>query len=244
MKENNPIDNYFRRSLEGHEVKASPGVWERVVAETKAGSNSGTSWYGMRAAAILLMFSVGTWLIINRSQKENSVVIYPSIEFRDGVEESKAQKSESPKKMDLLVKGDNPAKEQEGISQHKRVAPILKQSQLRRPNYLNNEPMVEVDESLLIDDRDIELASIELAPSELAAYGQPSPLMKLQLSQPGREASFYAEIKDDSTNENLKSKVYAYANTQFDNLRNGRPLELPRTGKPQLQINLDRLFNN
>ena len=116
--------------------------------------------------------------------------------------------------------------------------PIMKQSQSRAPIYVSNEPMVEVDESLLMEDKHVELATIELDPSELAAYGQSTPAMKLKLTQP------VAEEVPEATEEDLKTRVYAYANSQFDNLRNGRPLELPRTGKPQLQINLDRLFNN
>lgn len=245
MKENNPIDNYFKRSLESHEVKASPEVWERVVAETESGSNRGAIWFLMRAAVIVLMVSVGTWFIVDGPQPQNGMVVYPEIESGEGVDKPEAQKSEPAGKTNTPSQTGKPAEdEQEEIKKQKRVMPILKQSQPRSPVYVSNDPMMEVDESSLVDDHQLELASIELDPSELAAYGQARPSMKLKISKPETAVPQGTEAEETVSVEDLKTRVYAYANSQFDNIKNGRRLELPRTGKPQLQINLDKLFNN
>lgn len=245
MKENNPIDSYFKHSLESHEVKSSPEVWERVVAETESGSNRGAIWHLMRAAVIVLMISVGTWFIIDGPQEQNGMVVYPEVESNEGLNKPEPQKTEPTKKAGTPQQNDKPAEEdQEEINRQKKVMPIIKQSQSRSPVYVNNEPMMEVDESQLIDDSHLELASIELDPSELAAYGKTRPAMKLKLSKPESSAPGTKEEDKVEADQDLKTRVYTYANSQFDNIKNGRPLELPRTGKPQLQINLDRLFNN
>jgi hypothetical protein len=243
MKENNPIDNYFKSSLERHEVRASPEVWERVVAETESGSNRGAIWYLMRAAVVVLMISIGTWFIIDGPQDEAGMVVYPDIEMEEGNKNPDPQKTEPVKKTTTPAQSDKPTEEeQKENNKSKKVMPIMKQSQSRAPIYVSNEPMVEVDESLFIDDSKLDLATIELDPTELAAYGQARPPMKIKLNQPTNDVP--VETEETGTEDDLKTRVYAYANSQFDNIKNGRPLELPRTGKPQLQINLNRLFNN
>ena len=243
MKEKNPIDSYFKNSLESHEVKASPEVWERVVAGTESGSNRGIIVYLMRAAVVVLMISIGTWFFVDGPQDKTGLVIYPDSELNDGNTNSSGQSAEPAKKMDTPAQSDKPTQqEQEEIEKQKKVMPIMKQSQSRSPIYVSNEPLMEVDEALLNEEQELELASIELDPAELAAYGKPSPSLKLKLSQPEDQQGL--EPVNPEADQDLKTKVYAYANTQFDNIRNGRPLELPRTGKPQLQINLNKLFNN
>ena len=109
MKENNPIDNYFKSSLESHEVKASPEVWERVVAETESGSNRGVIWYLMRAAVVVLMISVGTWFIIDGPQDEAGMVVYPDIEMEEGNKNPEPQKTEPVKKTTTPAQSDKPA---------------------------------------------------------------------------------------------------------------------------------------
>ena len=236
MKENNPIDNYFKNSLESHEVKASPEVWERVVEGTESGSNRGVVWFLMRAAVIVLMISIGTWFIVDGPQPQQGVVVYPDVELEDGNTKPSSTKTQPGKKSTTPAQSEKPTEKQKTQNKNKKAMPIMKQTQSRSPIYVSNEPLIEFEETRLVEEEEIELATIELDASQLAAYGQSSPPMKLKLSNP--------PVEEPVVEEDLKTRVYAYANNQFDNIRNGRPLESPRIGKPQLQINLNRLFNN
>ena len=241
MSTNNPIDDYFKRSLEKHEVKASPEVWERVAAATGSESRKGMAWYIMRAAVVVLMFSIGTWFVTDYSDQGQGLVVSPDTELENNNPNTtqKGQNTNQAKSTTEPKENSKAAKENE---KKKRTIPIMKQSQSRGPLYVSNDPVIEVDEASLYDHSEVALATIELDPSQLAAYGMSSPSLKLKLTGPATESAFYAGAEVEE--EDLKTKLYAYANTQFDNIRNGRPLELPRTGKPQLQINLNRIFNN
>lgn len=243
MKDNNPIDSYFRNSLKGHEVKASPEAWEKVMAGTESNNSRGAIWYLMRAAVVVLMFSVGTWYTldyINSPQAQPQVVSTP-VEEANGNEGGKSENqpaADSETKSEIRTEVDTEQKKQ-------RMIPIMKQRQSRTPVYVSNEPMKEVDEQALYDHSEIELASIELDASQLSVYSTATPSMKLRLNSAGvtgeRALAGQGTAADGG---DLKTRLYAYANTQFDNIKNGRPLELPRTGKPSIQINLDKILDN
>lgn len=245
MKENNPIDNYFRNSLEGHEVKASPEVWEKVVAGTEAGASRGAIWYLMRAAVVVLMFSFGTWYMFDGPVDQPGVVVSPETGQEENTANKTNQNTEPGAKTNTPAQSEEPSRQEEDEQKQKKVMPIMKNSQSRSPIYVSNEPMMEVDERALYEMDERALSTIELDPAQLAAYGRTSPSMKLKLRQPVSGTAF-GEVEPEAAegNEDLKKKVYAYASHQFNNIRNGKPLELPKTGKPQLQINLNRIFNN
>lgn len=245
MKENNPIDNYFRNSLREHEVKASPEAWQKVVAGTESKGNKAMIWYLMRAAVVVLMLSIGTWYTvdyINTADTRPGVATTPDLQTEES-KQNEGQEQPLSTSQDGEEKDSQPAGEEERDRQ--RVIPIMKQKQSRTPIYVDAEPTREVDEEALYDHSEIELASVELDPAQLAAYSSVSPSMKLRLNRaiPTGENEFSSD-ELAAGQEDLKTRLYAYANTQFDNIKNGRPLELPRTGKPRLQINLDKLLNN
>ncbi len=245
MKSKNPIDSYFKRSLEKHETKVSPEVWEKVVAATESDAGRGMAWYFMRAAVVVLMISIGTWYIVDYPQGDPGIVVQPDVEEGDGNTNTKKSTTDPKEKSDKPEESPKATeKESDEEKKRKKVMPIMKQSQSRSPIYVNHEPLMEFNERELERFEELKLATIALDPEELAAYDQTKPSLKLKLTQPVTESAFYSEEPGTVNDKDLKTKLYAYANTQFDNIRNGRPVELPKTGKPQLQINLNRIFNN
>lgn len=245
MSDKNPLDNYFKSSLKNHEVKASPEVWERVVAGAESESNRGTLWFFMRAAVVVLMISVGTWYMVDFPGGETGGEDSPDKEVTTSQTNAEQKGSERTTKetpptgiAKISDQGTDDEKKQ------KAVMPVAKQSQSRSTIYVSHEPLKEVDERALFDNHEMRLATISLDPAQLAAYGRPKPSMKVRVGKPVTESAFYSDGVQPEEDPKLKTKLYAYANTQFDNIKNGRPVELPKTGKPQLQINLNKIFNN
>lgn len=246
MSDNNPIDSYFKNSLEGHEVKASPEVWERVAAETESKSKRGVAWVFMRAAVVVLMVSVGTWYTAEYPITEIGVVVNPTTTVVDG-KPNNATKGKEPTNKAATPADPSKASKQESEEETKRkkVIPIMKQRQRSAPIYVSQEFVPEVDESQLYSD-EFELSTATLDPKEVSVYDQAKPGKVEDMNKPVTESAFYpdgAEVEEEA-DQDIKTKLYAYANSQFDNIKNGRKVELPRTGKPQLQINLNRIFNN
>lgn len=60
MNEQHPIDNLFRQGFEGHEIKPSGAVWERV--SSAGGHKRRTNWQVYIAAAITVTVALGSYL--------------------------------------------------------------------------------------------------------------------------------------------------------------------------------------
>ncbi|MDZ7845557.1 MAG: hypothetical protein U5L96_01560 [Owenweeksia sp.] len=66
----------------------------------------------------------------------------------------------------------------------------------------------------------------------------------MHLSNPVSQAAFYTEDSTTTAPKGLGQKLYAYANDQWDNIKQGRPVEFPKAKSPQLSINIDKILPN
>lgn len=253
MKEQNPLDEYFRKGLEGHETKPSASVWDKIEKATESQSSSrGAGWYFMRAAMVTVLIGLSTWVFYQNQDFYDSGEGFIPVEETPVVINNKEPGTEEKSRKDL--KKEEPAsgaqKEKkestrESDKQNK-VVPIMKQP-AAKSIYVNNDQAVPevIDEEVLATENQ-QWQPMEIAlnvPAETA--NEVTPVKVRVKLKPATTPAFYANQGEEEDRSGFKEKLYAYANTQFDNLLSGKPLELPKTEKkPQLEINLGRIFNN
>ena len=243
MKEKHPIDDYFKKALEDHTTPPSSSVWDKISAESSQSAKTGTGWYLLRAAVVVLMVGVGSWLYFEQ-QKSPVVASQPVEEHRA---EDEASKEQSTKK-----EASENTKDQEEIKQElerkkDKVMPIMRNRPSVQPVYVVNEPEMEVvDEEELYAEAPEQVASVSLDPQQIKAYSRPEVKLKFRLSSPVTESTFYATTDSLSRekDQDIRDRLYAYANDQWENILSGKSVELPKTRKPHLEINLNRIFNN
>ena len=242
MKEENPIDELFKKQLENRELKPSDAVWAKIESGIDQGSTGKRKgYYWMRAAVVTLFMGLSTWVYFTQNQTA-LLHVEPGKVIRQDQEPEKqgAQKTDTEKKASGEKKSQ---KKSEPVKRE--IVPLMRHSNVKDYRFVQEEPEV-ADEEQLASNDDFEPESVEL---EVASEVK-KPVLKLKYVVPVTQKSFYAneEPEDETTGKpRLKEKVFAYANNQFNNLLNGEPVELPKSGargKPQLQINLGKLFNN
>ncbi len=258
MKENNPLDEYFKKGLEGHEIKPSASVWDKIEAGTQGrGKHKGGALLLLRAAMVTILLGLSTW------------VFYQNNDFKLGEKDSLEEISFTPTTVtdnptatntDDQNKGGESKKETdkeektttpEKPKKEKKVIPIMTQPVKSKSIYVNGGNTPEIaDESLLAtNDAWIPDNEVTLDAERVSATKTTPVKVKLKL-KPATTPAFYADKnKEDAAagedKPGFKEKVYAYANNQFENLLAGKPLELPKPEKkPQLEIDLGKLFNN
>lgn len=250
MKEKNPLDEYFKQGLEGHETKPSASVWDKIEAGTESEeSKKGAGWYLMRAAVVTILIGLSTWVFYqsnsfesfdpDRIDEQHNVVTNTN-EKADSDKEQKQQGN----KAETGENQDKPKKE----SKDERVIPIMKEPTRNNTIYVNNEPkeaLPEVaDEKALDQQENWEPNSIAL---EVSEKDEVTPVRVKVKLKPATTPAFYTDeaLAKAEEKKGFKEKLYAYASDQFDNIKSGKPLELPKADKkPQLEINLGRIFNN
>lgn len=252
MKEQHPIDKHFKDRLNDHKTTPSDKVWERISSELETGSgrNRSGGWYMMRAAVVVLLVGISSLLYFQNHEVALSTV-QDSV-ATEGPEntDTKDKKQEPAAATGKKQSEDQPEKEgSEGTRPQKKTRkaiPIVHPNNHTAPIVVSNEErMPEVDESQLYDEEEMVL-TVELDPSRTEAKKEPNFKVRMKLN-PATAKAFYANNEDKPAeaeeDKNIKDKVFAYATDQIDNLKSGKRLELPKTErKPQLEINLDKLF--
>ncbi len=258
MKENNPLDEYFKAGLEGHEIQPSASVWDKIEAgvETKGSRKTGV-WLLLRAAMITIFLGLSTWVFYqNNDFKVGDANPMEEITFtRPTITDSPAQSSaakeekgnESRKDSGKEEKTTTPEKEKK----QSKVIPIMTQPVKSKSIYVKAEeaPAV-IDESMLVSSEKWTPDNSVVLDAERVSANKVTPIKVKFKLKPATTPAFYADNseRDVTTQEDkpgFKEKVYAYANNQFENLLAGRPLELPKPErKPQLEIDLGKIFNN
>ncbi len=239
-----PIDDFFRKGLEDHKTEPSPAVWEKIAAETGTTSESKGGWYMMRAAVVVLLVGLSTWVYF----ENNDPGYLP--EHGKEVKNESATEPKSPANSAGDAKDSSPEEKKKQPAVKKEI-PIMQKKSSRQSIYVANEPLPEVveDEFLATDDA-MEMPVEQLNPDQVEEITKPAVKVKIKLTKPITASTFYAsnEGEEEVTEQSelgFRERIYAYANDQFGNLLNGRPLELPKTEKrPQLEINLDKLLDN
>ena len=243
MKDKHPIDDFFKSALSEHKTQPGKNVWEKIEAETGTGNYRGAAWYLLRAAVVVLMVSVGSWLFFNQTETNDNIAVNPDTEIN-----TETDNPEPTNKKDQPEKSNEAEKERKLEQERKKqkVMPIMKNGTNNPPIYVQYEALpVEDDENELFNEDQSTLATVQLDPEQVKEYETPKLKVKMKFTRPVTEDSFYAE--NDTTGAEqpaFREKLYAYANNQWENIRDGKKVELPKAGKPKLQINLDKLLNN
>ncbi len=248
MKANNPLDEYFKKGLEGHEIKPSASVWDKIEASTESGKSGKRAggWFFMRAAVITVLLGLSTWVFYQNQSYESPTDVIQVKEHPIAVNKGNKEQSKTSTEEETTEgeeKKEKPAPNNKKKETPKAI-PVMKPP-VRGGIYVSNgqsAPEI-IDESQLREESawrpetvalDVEEEGTELTPVKV----------KVKL-KPATTPAFYANSDKEEEQHGFKEKLYAYANTQFDNLLKGKPLELPKTEKkPQLEINLGRFFNN
>lgn len=252
MKRKHPIDEYFRKELEGHKTAPSASVWDKIEAQTESKSRKRGGVYLLRAAVITLLVGLSTYFYFEDNSNSLMTVepVKTPVTTVDVDEEagntdspSKKEEGEDPKEA-----GDKASSDKAEVKEQPKKT---KPQKLPSPQVSNRQRFVNnashTDELLDVVDEETLLAADEaLITEELKVEETPKrSRIRVKLS-PNTIKSFYAEteVEADNKNQDLGNRMLAYANNQVSNLVNGRKLELPKTqSKPQLEINLPRLFN-
>jgi hypothetical protein len=249
MSDKHPIDELFSDKLREHELQPSAAAWEKIAQKTQAKST--TSFrpaYLLRAAVVTLLIGLSSLIYFQNNTKallnpEGSVTATTTKKTNTAKKQKTAQ--EEPK-------GDNPEKTEPKKPVKKRV-PVLKTGANGGSKTIfvsngnsdseNLDMLVAVEETWPTD----ELEDITLDVSRLEDWKKPPVKLKLKYTKPvSGDWSKESVAEGNSQKKDLKDKVFAYANTQFDNLINGKKMDLPKLpkGKPQLEINLDKILKN
>ena len=241
MKEENPIDELFKRELQHKEIKPSEAVWAKIDAGINHTSSGRKGYYWMRAAVVTLLLGVSSWVYFSQNERD-LMHIEPSRGKVSSQEQNttkdKAGAVDEPK--EKAAEGEK--KENQAEPAKRKIEPIIRNSATRNYHFVETEPAL-VDEAQLAVEDEFEPESVSLQEKTPV-----KPVVKFKYTVPVTQKSFYAAKEEEKKEKpGIKDRVVAYANDQFTNLLNGEPVELPKTetkGKPQLEINLGKLFNN
>lgn len=255
MKEKNSLDEYFKNGLDGHEIKPSAAAWEKVQASMQSGDEKRAGgWYILRAAVIVLFFGLSTWVFYQNNDLElgtdaSESITYEAAQPGADVNETSTDKKKGTDSNPKDKKNQKTTDEPKKTPKRTKAIPIMHSPTKSKSIYVKSDiqalPKI-VDEIALAsaDDNWTPNSSVILDVKD----GQPTKAkpFKVRLKvKPATAPAFYAEKEQEEPKQDFKLKLYAYANTQFGNLLQGRPLELPKSEKkPQIEIDLGRIFNN
>lgn len=247
MKEQNPIDELFKRGLDNKEIKPSDAAWSKIEEAMMPEDSKKGGFYFMRAAVVTLLIGLSSWVYINNNPLEmpsSTVIPATTIENNPSNISSTDLGEGEPKKGASTSTGTQNKLEKENTGKKvdpKRIKPrnpIMKRSGGSQAKLVNISPATEdfrmMDHDMFVMD-------------QLVADASPIS-KKIKIKVPVTVNSFYNEVEEEKEpvkKLKFKERVFAYASDQFDNLISGEPLELPKTdisGRPKLEISLGKFL--
>lgn len=238
-KENNPLDAYFKKALEGHQIQPSEQVWQKI---SKAQKKEGSSRFNMlRAAAVSLLIGLNAvFFFISNEQSlsdlrlEPAKVEVPSQPVNQTIQEEAAGALEKPTKEELerpKSKGIKKARSQGQIAITPKAPALMAPKEVPPTLVLNDlEPISQEPEYEVLGMSD-QLSS-------------PTPrriVVKLD-NLPETKGDY--ETKTDgqeSMTTPFGNRVLAYASTQVERVLSGEKPQLPKTKNPELAIRIPQL---
>lgn len=233
----NATDKKFREDLEGHEVKPSDAVWERVEAALpeQEEKKAVVLWYRWAAAAaILLIFGLG-WMSrdwTGNAPVQDQIAAKPTEQLEEAQEnESKNQGEE-----------EKPGTEQQASEPLKDVlVPSEVGSPLRKAEV---QPQRVHEELILLPQAGVNLASVDFSVEQLKPIDKRAKYkIDLQFtSPPSEELIASAEPAKKSITEYANDQWEALSGLKFKDLEDPRgKVSLPKIDREKLT--LDNLFN-
>ncbi len=254
MSDKHPIDELFRQGLEEHSIEPSEKAWTKIEAATQSkGASAGLRpGHLLRAAAVTLLIGLSSLLYfynheesISTPQGEKGISVQPDKpgsgnDTPPSAGAAQPNKTEPGKKEEPTKKTGNKTKAGKPV---KKSVPVLKRGSTggNLRSYVYEE--AEWEESFAQENMPA-LEEVALNPARVAELDKPKVSIKLRYTRPV-SGDWAAETQAQKEKQkDLKDKIFAYANNQFNNLKAGKGLELPEApkGKPQLEINLDKIF--
>lgn len=250
MSDKHPIDELFKRQLEQHSIEPGKGAWAKIEAATQGKSSGFKPMYLMRAAVVTLLIGVSGWVYF---QSNSTSVVHPKqpVEVptigshRGNPKAGASEPVETPQQgQQQTTKDPEEPQKAEPTNKGAKKVPVMKMS-----SGSGSKKVLAASGAIATFEEErasLELLSGEesLDPVRVAEAYTPKVKFKLNLNKPVSKDWLAESETQKEAEKGLKDKVFAYANNQFQNFKQGKKLELPKApkGKPQFEINLDKLF--
>lgn len=246
MNDKHPIDRYFAERLEDHETQPSEAVWQRIAAASPSQSGGGfRPIFLMRAAAVVLLLALGAGLYFYpREGGQNPPMAGTTTEgpqYGPYLPQGATQLAAETEVKNQPETATPAAEEARADAQKSAPASPGEKAPARKVKRQTHPLPAPADEEEALYAHEEELNLPELDPGRIASYESIPVKVSFSLRLPVE-----SEKSNLTDGDSLKQRpgVAQYASAQWNNLRNGRPMELPALakGNPQLEINLNRLF--
>lgn len=244
MKENNPIDELFKKQLGGHEIRPSEKVWDKIEAARQRPEPKAGGWYFMRAAVITLLIGLSSLFYFQRNEAE---LMRPLPEIGVAAVDGQAmdKNNNGSKGLDIQPEKndeESPAK-QEPIKKNqtnKAVSNISKAASASN-NLVQNEIEL-ADEAALIRELETDplqsVAYTALDQSLVAEKTRYSITVKLPVVE-----TYYGPDTTQPANQRFSKKLWTYASSQFERVMAGEKPQWPETQiEPEIAFNVPRIF--
>ncbi len=251
MKEKHSIDEFFKKGIEGHQVQPSDAVWAKIEAATQPQKKKKVAFILLLRAAVITIL-VGLSALVYFQNRPGNEVLNPDviIQHQEGnivhqdPTTTKGVSTSEPEK----EKAKEPEKEPKSSKLKKtKTIPLMKQPMQKQMIYVEHipEPSKEDEQDLIATEYGSKLNESYALNSPKAKSKAAPVRLKFKLSPAARPDYSGNKSSSEEGNESLRDKLYAYANTQFGNFKEGRPLELPKPEKkPQIEIGIPKIFTN
>jgi hypothetical protein len=241
MKTENPIDSLFQQKLEGHQMKASQQVWEKVAAAQASPAKKLGLAFFIRAASVALIIGLsGLFYFNNNAERlmnlrmerdvapgletnfnptQQTIDITSQSQFLDQSDPKEVPKKAAVKK--AKKQALKPAKKTKA-----RVIPILK--------------TFTANPYLALNDTEMPGAEI-LGMEEVEVLRKSTGRVKIKVQLPVLKA-YYGPDTTAPKSAELGERLWAYASNQLDRIVAGERPTLPTT-KPEITIPLPDFIN-
>lgn len=260
MKEQNPIDQYFREQLQDAEVKPSADLWSKIEPRMEDRRANRRGWIIGIAASIAFAFTITAWMYdsyqIQPSGGEivtdpipTNVVVPPVIDSVDEAENAPLDSIEE--EIDPSSIANETERVQTPSSRMPRVVGHDAGQSARRQNALNSdgenrtyamaENQTSDSENLNSQSENRQSETVNSAPAKPDFQVKIDPYEYLA----ARNAQRASAETTPTEQENERMSLDQYALGQIDNLINGKELEAPKKENirwPEMSINLSPII--
>jgi hypothetical protein len=243
MSSKNPIDSLFKQELKEHQIQPSAAAWERIAAAQQGSSKKNGAVFLWRAASISLLIGLSSVFHFNRNLKdlgldtplEAATAFVVEYEVASPVtpennrEEPKqnVQKQDPKKGNSSSPKTAKKSQKNAGSKARKsssRVIPLLQQ---RMPD-----PILAFNDLMPVS------GGFDLEETEVI----PDPgVYRVRVDLPNLRGNY--ETNPTQKTRPFSERMWAYASDQFERVKAGESLELPKTDDATIEIPLPDFIN-
>lgn len=255
MKEQNPIDQYFREQLQDAEVKPSADLWSKMEPRMEDRRTSRRGWFIGIAASIAFAFTITAWMYDNyQIQPGNDGIVTDPTEIvvPPVIDTDETKKQDTTQELESAIDPSTIANETE-----RQVAPSSRGPRVvghdagqsaRQQNALNSDGenrTYAMNENQDTDGDNLNSQSTETQNSSTVESTRPDFEVKIDPYEylAARNAERAAAQAQQEENERVGLDQYALG--QIDNLVSGKEFEAPKKENirwPEMSINLSPII--